>query len=292
MDVCQGYKMIKAYLYSVNPLDSADGKWDYELLRSTFERNGVEQLTVDSIPNEERCFVVIPGQGNAGKEAYISKQLQNSSRVVLFITGDESAKFDVDKIDHPNISIWIQYPHKKHEKYNKFFVGVPQHLKDNLPDYPIKEYDIYFGGQITHDRRKELGQAMESLPNAHYKPTAGFAQGQKPKDYYETLSKARVAPCPAGAQVIDTFRFFESIEMLAMPIGDLIDSKGVEQDYFTFVYPNDLPIKKMNNWGELDSVLPGILLEYPNNMHKIVSWWIKYKRDFSIEIIKDLHEQR
>jgi hypothetical protein len=282
----------KAYLYSVNPLDSADGKWDYELLRSTFERNGVEQLTVDSIPNEERCFVVIPGQGNAGKEAYISKQLQNSSRVVLFITGDESAKFNIDKIDHPNISIWVQYPHQKHKKYNKFFVGVPQHLKDNLPNYPTKEYDVYFGGQITHDRRKELGQAMESLPNAHYKPTAGFAQGQKPKDYYETLSKTKVAPCPAGAQVIDTFRFFESIEMLAMPIGDLIDSKGVEQDYFTFVYPNDLPIKKMNNWGELDSVLPGILLEYPNNMHKIVSWWIKYKRDFSIEIMKDLHEQR
>ncbi len=282
----------KAYLYSVNPLDSADGKWDYELLRSTFERNGVEQLTVDSIPNEERCFVVIPGQGNAGKEAYISKQLQNSSRVVLFITGDESAKFNIDKIDHPNISIWVQYPHQKHKKYNKFFVGVPQHLKDNLPNYPTKEYDVYFGGQITHDRRKELGQAMESLPNAHYKPTAGFAQGQKPKDYYETLSKTKVAPCPAGAQVIDTFRFFESIEMLAMPIGDLIDSKGVEQDYFTFVYPNDLPIKKMNNWGKLNSVLPEILLEYPNNMHKIVSWWIKYKRDFSIEIMKDLHEQR
>jgi hypothetical protein len=112
MDVCQGYKMIKAYLYSVNPLDSADGKWDYELLRSTFERNGVEQLTVDSIPNEERCFVVIPGQGNAGKEAYISKQLQNSSRVVLFITGDESAKFNVDKIDHPNISIWAPLEHR------------------------------------------------------------------------------------------------------------------------------------------------------------------------------------
>jgi hypothetical protein len=284
--------LIKAYLYSINPLDSADGKWDYELLRSTFERNGIEQLTVDSIPEEERCFVVIPGQGNAGKEAYISKQLQNSSRVVLFITGDESAKFNIDKIDHPNISIWVQYPHKKHEKYNKFFVGVPQHLKDNLPNYPTKEYDVYFGGQITHDRRKELGQAMESLTNAHYKPTAGFAQGQKPKDYYETLSKTKVAPCPAGAQVIDTFRFFESIEMLAMPIGDLVDSKGVEQDYFTFVYPNDLPIKKMNNWGKLNSVLPEILLEYPNNMHKIVSWWIKYKRDFSIEIMKDLHEQR
>jgi hypothetical protein len=282
----------KAYLYSVNPLDSADGKWDYELLRSTFERNGVEQLTVDSIPNEERCFVVIPGQGNAGKEAYISKQLQNSSRVVLFVTGDESAKFNIDKIDHPNISIWVQYPHQKHKKYNKFFVGVPQHLKDNLPNYPTKEYDVYFGGQITHDRRKELGQAMGSLPNAHYKPTAGFAQGQKPKDYYETLSKTKVAPCPAGAQVIDTFRFFESIEMLALPIGDLIDSKGEMIDYFNYLYPAGIPIEKIDNWNKLKEMLPNLINNYPNNMHQVVCWWIKYKRDFSIEIMKDIYEQR
>jgi hypothetical protein len=280
----------KAYIYSINPLDSADGKWDYELLRSTFEKNGIEQITVTSIPEEERCFVVIPGHGNAGKEKLISKNLQRSKRVVLFITGDESAKFNVDEIVHPNISIWVQYPHQKHKEYSRFFVGVPQHLKNNLPDYPIKQYDIYFGGQITHQRRQQLAEVMPTLPNALYKPTEGFAQGQEPKAYYETLSKTRVAPCPAGAQVIDTFRFFESIEMMAMPVGDLIDSKGVKQDYFKYVYPDDLPITKLDNWNDLAEVLPDILLEYPNNMHKVVSWWIKYKRDFSIRIMKDINE--
>ena len=280
----------KAYLYSVNPLDSANGKWDYELLRSTFEKNEIEQLTVDSIPNEERCFVIIPGQGNAGKEAYISKQLQNSRRVVLFITGDESAKFNIDKIDHPNISIWVQYPHEKHKKHNKFFVGVPQHLKDSLPDYPIKEYDIYFGGQITHQRRKQLAEVMPTLPNALYKPTAGFAQGEQPKDYYRTLSKARVAPAPAGAQVIDTFRFFESIEMLALPVGDLIDSKGEMIDYFNYVYPAGIPIEKIDDWNKLKEMLPNLISNYPNNMHQVVCWWIKYKRDFSIKVMRDLYE--
>ena len=280
----------KAYLYSTNPLDSADDKWDYELLRSTFEKNCIEQITVTSIPEEERCFVVIPGHGNAGKENLISKNLQRSKRVVLFITGDESARFNVDEIVHPNISIWIQYPHKKHEKYNRFFVGVPQHLKNNLPNYPIKEYDIYFGGQITHQRRQQLAEVMPTLPNALYKPTEGFAQGEEPKAYYETLSKTKVAPCPSGAQVVDTFRFFESIEMMAMPIGDLVDSKGVKQDYFKYVHPDDLPIAKLENWNDLTEILPSILLEYPNNMHKIVSWWIKYKRDFSIRIMKDIYE--
>ena len=283
-------KKYKAYLYSVNPLDSANGKWDYELLRSTFEKNEIEQLTVDSIPNEERCFVVIPGHGNAGKEAYISKQLQNSSRVVLFITGDESAKFNIDKIDHPNISIWVQYPHEKHKKYNKFFVGVPQHLKDSLPDYPVKEYDIYFGGQITHQRRQQLAEVMPTLTNALYKPTAGFAQGEQPKDYYKTLSKARVAPAPAGAQVIDTFRFFEAIEMLSLPIGDLVDSRGEMIDYFNYVCPAGIPIEKIDDWNKIKEILPNLISNYPNNMHQVVCWWIKYKRDFSIKVMKDLYE--
>ena len=289
MDVCQGYKMIKAYLYSVNPLDSADGKWDYELLRSTFERNGVEQLTVDSIPNEERCFVVIPGQGNAGKEAYISKQLQNSSRVVLFITGDESAKFNVDKIDHPNISIWIQYPHKKHEKYNKFFVGVPQHLKNNLPNYPIKEYDVYFGGQITHQRRVELSHVMPTLKNSLYGPTEGFSQGDKPKEYYAKLASAKIAPCPSGAAVIDTFRFFESIELLTLPVADTINPKGIQTDFYKNMFGVNVPFNYVSNWNELNRLVPKLLDQYPNNMHQVVCWWIKQKRDLGIKIMRQIN---
>ena len=282
----------KAYIFSIDPLDAADGKWDYGLLKETFERHHIDQVVVKEIPKAERGFVVIPGQGNAGKENTINKQLANLDRVVLFITGDESGMFNVDAISHPNISIWVQYPHKKHEKYNKFFIGVPQHLKEYVPDYPIKDYDVYFGGQITHQRRRQLGEVMATLPNALYKPTQGFAQGEAPKDYYKTFSRAKIAPCPAGAQVVDTFRFFEAIEMLALPVGDLVSSKGIKSDYFTFIEPKDLPIVKVENWNELNNLLPELLNNYPNNMHQVVCWWLKYKRDFSLKVMRDLYEQK
>ena len=281
----------KAYIYSIDPLDSADGKWDYGLLKETFEKNNVEQVVVNQIPKVDRGFVIIPGQGNAGKEKEISNQLKNLNRAVLFITGDESAYFNIDKIDHPNISIWVQYAHPQHHKYNKFFIGVPQHLKSNLPDYPIKEYDVYFGGQITHERRKQLAEVMPDLTNALYRPTEGFAQGEQPKDYYRTLSKARIAPAPAGAVVIDTFRFFEAIEMLALPIGDLIDSKGEMIDYFNYVYPAEIPINKVSDWNKLKELIPELIKNYPNNMHQVVCWWLKYKRDFSLKIMRDIYEQ-
>jgi hypothetical protein len=144
----------------------------------------------------------------------LSNELNKLSRVVLFINGDENARFDVSKIKHPNIEIWIQYPHKKHSEYNKMPIGVPQHLKENAPEYKEKEYDVYFGGQITHQRRVELSHVMPTLNNSLYGPTKGFSQGDKPKDYYAKLASAKIAPCPSGAAVIDTFRFFESIELL------------------------------------------------------------------------------
>jgi hypothetical protein len=280
----------KAYIFSTNPLDSADGKWDYELLRSSFERNNIEQVVVTSIPKDERAFVVIPGQGNAGNEEQINKELSNLNRVVLFITGDEQGLFNVDAIKHPSISIWIQYPHQKHEKYNRFFIGVPQHLKNNLPDYPIKDYDIYFGGQITHQRRQELANAMSAVKNALYCPTEGFAQGDAPQEYYRKLASAKVAPAPSGAQVIDSFRFFEAIEMLTLPIGDRKDSQGREINFYDYVYGKNIPIELTHDWNELPNIFAELMNDYPANLHKAVCWWLKYKRDFSFKIMRHLNE--
>ena len=279
----------KAYIFSTNPLDSADGKWDYELLRLSFERNHVEQIVVSSIPKDDKAFVVIPGQGNAGNEEQINKELANLNRVVLFITGDECALFNPDAIKHPNISIWIQYPHQKHEKYNKFFIGVPQHLKNNLPNYPIKEHNIYFGGQITHQRRQELAKAISCMENVLYCPTEGFAQGDPPQEYYRKLASAKVAPAPSGAQVIDSFRFFEAIEMLTLPIGDRKDSQGREINYYDYIYGKSIPVQLTHDWNDLHKIYLELMNDYPANLHKVVCWWIKYKRDFAFKIMEDLN---
>jgi hypothetical protein len=280
----------KAYLYSINPLDSSDGKWDYGLIKEIFERNNVEQITVSELPYEDRAFVVVPGAGNAGKEKQINKELKKIGRVVLLITGDESARFNVDAIRHKNIKIWIHYPHKKHSRYNKFFIGAPQHLKENLPEYPEKKYDVFFSGQVTHDRRKELAEALNELPNAKINLTSGFAQGYSPKKYYEEMSKAKIAPAPAGFVVVDSFRFFEAIEMLCLPVGDLKTSSNEKFDFFSFVCPEGVPVEKISNWFLLKEILPDILDEYPNNMHRVVSWWIKYKRDLSFKLMSDINE--
>ena len=281
---------IKAYLYSLDPLDSADGKWDYGLIKEIFDKNNIEQITVSKIPVDDRAFVVIPGSGNAGMEEKINTQLSNINRLVLFITGDESARFNVDLISKPNIEIWIHYPHKRHKKYNKFFVGAPKHIEDNLPEYPVKEYDIFFSGQINHTRRRELSQALSKMPQAMFNPTAGFSLGFTPREYYDYMSKSRIVPCPAGNVVIDTFRFFEAIEMLCLPIGDLKNSQNINFDFFNFVEPAGVPVKVLSDWNLIPDTVSDLLMEYPENMHTVVAWWIKYKRDFSLKIMEQINE--
>ena len=281
--------MIKTYLYSFNKEDCAADKWDYGLLKEIFDKYNIQQIKVNALPIEDRAFVVIPGPQNIGHEKHIAKELQNISRLVLFITGDEEGVFDIDRIDHPNAEIWIQYPHKKHEKYNKFPIGVPQHLKNNLPNYKTKTYDVFFAGQITHQRREQLAGAIALVNNALYKPTDGFARGDKPIYYYDNLASSRIAACPAGAVVIDSFRLFEAIEMMSLPVADLIDSSGLEDDFYQRLFNEAVPFYKTKDWNELPNLTLRLLEGYPNNMHTVVCWWIKYKRDFGIKLMRQIN---
>ena len=141
MDVCQGYKMINAYLYSVKQEDCAADKWDYGLLKEFFNKNNIKPVRVTTLPNVNRAFVVIPGPQNVDYEDQICEELNKIYRVVLFITGDESATFNINKIKHNNIEIWIQYPHRKHAQYNKLALGVPRDLHKNLPVNKDKVYE-------------------------------------------------------------------------------------------------------------------------------------------------------
>ena len=281
--------MINAYLYSVKQEDCAADKWDYGLLKEFFNKNNIKPVRVTTLPNVNRAFVVIPGPQNVDYEDQICEELNKIDRVVLFITGDESATFNINKIKHNNIEIWIQYPHRKHAQYNKLALGVPRDLHKNLPVNKDKVYDVFFSGQITHQRRQELATVMPDIPNSFYNPTTGFAEGLKPKDYYSKMVNSKIVPCPSGAMVVDSFRFYEAIEMLCLPIGDRLDSKMQNTNFFNFLFEEDHLIKTVENWQSLPDLLPELLNNYPFQMHQIVCWWIKYKRDLFIELMRQIN---
>ena len=168
-------------------------------------------------------------------------------------------------------------------------LGVPQHLSNNLPQYQDKSYDVFFSGQITHQRRQELATVMPEIPNSFYNPTTGFAEGLSPKRYYDKMFLSKIVPCPSGAMVIDSFRFYEAIEMLCLPIGDKLDSKMQRTDFFNFLFQGEHSIKTVDNWNLFPNMVPELLNNYISEMHQVVCWWIKYKRDLFNELMRQIN---
>lgn len=281
---------MKAYLFTTSLINFPDSKADYGLLKEVFNNKKVEQIRVKELPEEDRAFVVIAGSDNINNEEIINNELLKIKKVVLFITSDECALFNVDKITHNNIEIWIQTPHPKHKQYNKFFLGAPLFLKEDVPVYQEKIFDVFFAGQITHQRRVELAKGIRRIQSLDYNPTRGFMQGDIPKVYYQRMSKSKIVPAPSGNSVIDSFRFYEALEMLCLPIADIKESNGNDFDYWQYIYKDNIPVTKTNNWYEIYKIVEKELENYPNNMHRAVAWWIKYKRDFGYKIMEQLNE--
>lgn len=283
-------RSMNLYLYSADGVDSASYKWDYGLLKEFCERKNIEQIESKEIPESDRAFVAIPGPSNKGLESIIENELKKIKKVVLFIMGDEASEFNASLIKHENMQVWIQYPHNHHKHYNKFPQGVPQHFKEKSPEYKNKEFDLYFSGQINHLRRKELANVMSLIPSSLFNPTTGFTLGDTPEVYYSNMVKSKMVPCPSGIKVLDSFRFYEALELLCLPLADSIDPSGEKTMYFERLFDNTMNIPKIQSWNDLPDLMVELKNNYPNNMHKSVSWWIKYKRDLFNKLMEQINE--
>lgn len=288
---------MKAYLLSL--VDSANiaDQWDYGFLKDFLEDNGFDIQECSELTPDETAIVVVPARHHKGLELKLDYELSKILHVVLFLMGDEEAEFDVDKIQHPSIHIWVQNPHMgKHDKYHKLGTGQPQHTRDILKAIvtPInKGLDIYFAGQVTHKRRTELTDVLVDMEltnkNIRVVRTKGFTQGETPLDYTMSMVSAKIAPAPSGAVIPDSFRLFEALECMAIPIADQKTASGEVMEYWDWLFAEAVPFPKIVDWDRLFGLVPELLEEWPHNMHKQTAWWIKYKRDFKLEVMGQLN---
>jgi hypothetical protein len=280
---------IKAYLYAKDD-NYPDTKSDFGFLQEIFDKAGIETLRVQSLPKLSKAIVVICGGDFYTKEYVVDSELSKIDRVMLFVTSNETGEFQENLLSHKDIKFWMQYPFPKHEKHNKFPLGIPSFFKSNLPEYTEKEYNVFYSGQINHGRRKELAEVLPTIDNCVFNLTDGFMKGFEPKEYYQKFVKGRIAPAPAGNVTIDSFRLYEAIELLCLPIGDIKNAIEEDFDFWDFVFDGRIDIAKTNNWNELPKIVDNLLSDYPQNMHLLVSWWIKFKRDFAIKIVREYNE--
>src|SRR3989304_4143877 len=138
----------------------------------------------------------------------------------------------------------------------------------------VKDYDWAFSGQITHKRRKLAAKFMHALlEDEQYKgflnETERFTEGLSRKDYYELLSRTKIAICPSGPETPDTFRFYEALESGCVPIvDDKIPKNAKDTNYWRYLFTNsassDLPFPILTDWKKLKGVFVNYYDRYPN----------------------------
>ena len=129
----------------------------------------------------------------------------------------------------------------------------PQSIKP----LPERKYDFSFVGQIpetgTRDGfKRNLDKVIEETGdkfNYFVKFTDGFSRGLSPEEYMEILNESKVSLCPQGATSDETFRFFESIMMGAVPLVE-----AIPRLWFYETAPHF-----QNKWRDLDKTLSQIL---------------------------------
>ena len=279
---------MNAYILSITDAANLQDQWDFGLVKDLLEGKlwrppywkDIYIKTATTLKKEEEAIVLIAARHHKELEQEVNKEINKLKKCILFLMGDEEADFDINKIKHENIYIWVQNPHiGKHDNYYRLGTGYPQHIHSNLPDYTEKDTVVYFSGQVTHQRREELIEALQMVEyTKQVNPTEGFTQGEEPKDYYYNLSRAKIAPAPSGAVIPDSFRLFEALECMAIPIADQKTAKGETMEYWDWLFGEITPFPKVNNWFVIETIIDEVLLDYPHNIHKQTQWWIHYKR--------------
>jgi hypothetical protein len=252
-----------------------------------------ETSEVRSLPKDDAALVLLPARHHKGYEMAVNSELNKIDHVVLFLMGDEEADFDIEAIKHPSIQIWVQNPHPgKHDAYNKLGTGYPPQLKDHIPKAPRKELNVFFSGQVTHKRRIQLVNNLNEYElrdsNTLVNATKSFTAGFDHSTYYQHMSRAKVAPCPSGAVIPDSFRAFEALECMAIPIADEVNPDNTITFYWNWLFGEETAFPKIAAYDRLVGLIQETLDDWPRNMHQQTAWWIAQKRQFAMKVCDQL----
>lgn len=274
--------------------------WDMTIVEDIFNgsmwNTGVEYDTyeVSRLEKKDRAIVVLPARHHKELESKVNDELKKLDHAVLFLMGDEEGDFRVEDIDHPSIHIWIQNPHPgRHDKYNKIGTGYSPHCK---PVEFNKDLTVFFSGQITHSRRKEMIDAAQHYEtgdeHSFINRTRGFTQGLEQAEYINYLSRSKVAPAPSGAVIPDSFRLYEALECMSIPIADEVNPTGTITEYWEWLFGEHVPFPLIKDWTSLTGYVNEALENWPNNMHQITAWWINKKRELAYKVAEQCEISR
>lgn len=279
---------MKAYYLSLKDDTPCSGYYDHTFIDDLLSDIELVKQEVRQLPKDDTAVVVIPARSHGDVIDEINQQLSNIDKLVLILSGDEERVFDQTKIEHPNIKIWLQNAHpNKDDLYDRIGTGyAPHDLKDTKYE---KNIDLFFSGQITHKRRREMKQAIGDVPdNWLVNYTEGFTQGFSPERYFDYMAQAKIVPAPSGAVIPDSFRVFEALQTMAIPIADEVNPSGTIESYWEWLFEEVVRFPLIKDWRSLKGYVNDILPNYTELAQIQTEWWLRYKRKLKNKLKKQL----
>lgn len=286
--------------------------WDQQLLSRLL--TGPSWYHLNLRPEAEHIRVTINGERQTGAVVIvparfhqpdeITKLVASLEWVVLVLTSDEESLFDHTAVEHPNMRLWVMTPRPGQHEPGPRYLGEgcadPSPLDDHGPHMePLdaRAFDVQFAGQVTHERRVAMLQAVASVPLppgperivARITPTAGFTQGKPRAEYLAELANARVVLAPSGPATPDSFRAYEALEAGAVPIADGRCPGYEAEGYWTLVYPEGVPFPVVLDWAdELGKTVDYVLGDWRRISNRCQAWWIGRKRKLYADLVDDV----
>lgn len=279
-----------------------DSFWDMGLPKWILERAGQCQHFqglhwAKDLAGTPVGVIVIPGQHCTLRYDELNEAAANFKKIVFVIVGDEEAKFDSSRLEHPDMKIWwFAPPFNPKQRIDRVApFGWPTGALD-LIQKARKEignaervYRVNFCGQVTHQRRVDCFQAALKIPGKQILyPTHGFAQGMDRDSYYEKMLQSKFVLCPSGPCMPDSFRFAEALECGCVPI---VDNRAPDPKYRTGYWRylfSSPPFPYVNEWSELPEMFQDLLEDFESYQKKCVSWWQTEKELMALRMMGDV----
>ena len=252
----------------------------------------------DKVPFGEGAVVIVSARAwvdHKCKMEDLNKILDNLCWALVIVTGDEEGLFPHQQMINRNMIVWSQMARVGHKGINRFLpCGYPPGTRDYFSGLAKpktkRKWDWFFSGQITHRRRELCVQQLRTMGGGDLTESQGFAQGLTQPEYYARLEDAKIAPCPAGNLIPDSFRMVEAMEAGCVPIVDYRATDNIP-GYWSQIF-HDAPFPFIDDWTQLPGVMKSELEQWSEKSSRVGAWWAAYKRQMAINLRDDINALR
>lgn len=279
------------------------GYWCYGWLEEAFSNINQEPTEsntfywgnqIEDVPDDEGAIVIIPAEYHKDNVAELNATIATLPWAIVVVASDEGGLFPIEDLA-PVHGLWVMTPHFEKHTYPEgtqfLSVYYPQDARGLIAQFKSlalgDRQACSFSGQITHDRRYKMVEALEA--DYPINKTAGFTQGLGRREYYELLAGTRVTPAPSGPVTVDSFRAFETLESGGVPILDLVcPAGGGGAQYWNAILGDQHPVPVIDDWRNAWLTIEDVGDTWPHSSNLVFSWWQTHKRELKHRILADV----